>query len=76
MQILGGRRYVEIPGQGKITYNAYRWSVPVQTALPGGTVQEYEYDDVRRAAVLNLPLSPGTPGERAGVRGTESLAKP
>jgi len=36
---------VTIPSEGEITVNARRWLVPTQIGLPGGSVQQFEYDD-------------------------------
>jgi RHS repeat-associated protein len=39
---------IQIPDQGNITYQAYKWLAPTQITLPGGTKKEYEYDPLMR----------------------------
>ena len=35
---------VEIPGEGSITVNDFKWTAPTQVTLPGGTVQRHSWD--------------------------------
>ncbi len=35
---------VTIPGEGSITVNGFNWTMPSSTVLPGGAVQEREFD--------------------------------
>lgn len=39
---------VDIPGEGSITVNDFRWTAPRQITLPGGVVQHYELDGLLR----------------------------
>ena len=39
---------IEIPGEGSISVNDFRWTAPTQVTLPGGTVQRHEFDGLLR----------------------------
>ena len=49
-QLLG----IEIPDIGLITNNAYNWTRPTKTTLPGGTTREYAYDQLMRLKELSV----------------------
>lgn len=41
-------RAVDLPGEGKITYGAYLWHLPLEVSFPGGALEHYAYDDYLR----------------------------
>jgi hypothetical protein len=54
-------RSVKIPGEGQIVYGEYRWTAPAKILLPGGIVQEYQYDDfVRPTHIAGTGTGTGT----------------
>jgi RHS repeat-associated protein len=50
---------IQIPNQGFVTINKYKWTRPSEITLPGGTKKNYEYDPLMR---LNS-ISVKDPGE-------------
>jgi len=49
---------IQIPDQGNITYQSYKWMRPTLIALPGGTKKEFEYDPLMRIKKITS-LDPG-----------------
>lgn len=45
-------RSVQIPGQGEISYDDYRWNSPGTAALPGGSTVKYGYDPLMQLASI------------------------
>ncbi|WP_222853104.1 RHS repeat-associated core domain-containing protein [Massilia genomosp. 1] len=45
---------VEVPGEGRISVNAFNWTVPSKVTLPGGTVQSRKYDDLLSPVQLDV----------------------
>jgi large repetitive protein len=43
---------IDIPGQGQITYNTYRWNSPTRITLPGGATLEYGYDPLMQVTSI------------------------
>jgi len=44
----GQLRTLNIPGEGQISINDYKWTAPTQMLLPGGSLREMHYDDTLR----------------------------
>jgi RHS repeat-associated protein len=40
---------INIPGNGNVVYNSYRWNSPLQMTLPGGAKINYDHDGLMRA---------------------------
>ncbi|WP_071932431.1 RHS repeat-associated core domain-containing protein [Candidatus Thiodiazotropha endoloripes] len=49
---------IELPNEGSITYNSYRWSQPTKITYPGGSNRQTEYDDLLRPTRI-LSQDPG-----------------
>jgi RHS repeat-associated protein len=49
---------VDVPGEGRISVNAFNWIVPSTAILPGGTVQSRKYDDLLSPVQLDV-TAPG-----------------
>jgi RHS repeat-associated protein len=39
---------IELPNEGSIVYNSYKWSVPERITYPGGSTQQAAYDNLLR----------------------------
>ncbi|WP_338847459.1 RHS repeat-associated core domain-containing protein [Massilia sp. W12] len=50
----GRLQSVQIPGEGSLSVNAWNWLMPAKTTLPGGSVQEAQYDGVLNLRGLQL----------------------
>ncbi|MDO9190418.1 MAG: hypothetical protein Q7U24_11130, partial [Sulfurimicrobium sp.] len=62
---------VTIPGEGTISVNPFKWTVPAKITLPGGSVQEKSYD-----GLLNLEsLKAKTPGQQTVLSLQNSYGK-
>jgi len=45
---------IDIPGQGVVTFNSYKWTSPSRITLPGGTVRNYSYDGLMRLTGISV----------------------
>lgn len=54
----GGLQQIDVPGQGSITVNDWKWIAPTKVTLPGGTVREEGYDGLLQLTSLKIK-SPG-----------------
>lgn len=45
---------IKLPGQGTITVNAYQWTAPTKVTLPGGSNQNYSYDNLLRTQSITV----------------------
>lgn len=50
----GQLKNINIPGEGRISYNSYHWYAPERVTLPGGITQQYEYDSFMRLVNITL----------------------
>ncbi|MBT3015939.1 MAG: RHS domain-containing protein [Candidatus Thiodiazotropha sp. (ex Clathrolucina costata)] len=49
---------IELPNEGSITYNSYRWNQPTRITYPGGSNRQTEYDNLLRPTRI-LTEDPG-----------------